>query len=201
MRGVEQALEHVANMRRAAEATLQDCDRLESLLNVEAAKLGGEAVPDGPFRLSERSLSRLDGVHPDLLAVAHYAIRTSPYDFGIPETGGVRDEETQRRLVADGKSKTMRSRHRTGHAFDFYAFVSGAASWKTEHVLAVHDAIVSAARALDVPLRWGGDWDMDGVPRERGENDLVHHELPRAVYGDDAHSRSEKAARFLASLA
>ena len=31
------------------------------------------------------------------------------------------------------------------------------------------------AALCGVPIRWGGDWDRDGV-RERKENDLVHYE-------------------------
>lgn len=198
----EQTREQLGALERALANIERELDSAHKLIaRIRGGLAEGGIPPEGPFALSARSLERLRGVHPDLLAVVHYAIRITPVDFGIPETGGVRTEEMQRDLVSRGKSGTMNSRHLTGHAFDIYAFVDGKPSWSAAHVLAVHDAIVSAATALDIRLRWGGDWDGDGVrERERGENDLVHHELPRVVYGTDMHSRSEKAAAFLAAV-
>ena len=156
----------------------------DALASLELALAGEPAAapPDSGFRLSDRSLERLQGVHSQLIEVIEYAIRVSSVDFGIPKTGGVRDLETQRRLVAAGKSGTVRSRHLTGHAVDVFAFVDGKASWQPVHILKIHEAFEAAAKALDVPLRWGGDWDGDGDIREPGENDLVHHELPKALY-------------------
>ncbi len=68
------------------------------------------------FRLSERSLDRLEGVNPSLVAVVQRAIELTTVDFGVTE--GVRSEETQRRYVVAGKSQTMASKHRTGDAVD-----------------------------------------------------------------------------------
>ncbi len=168
------------------------------------ASLSDTAPPAvfGDFRLGERSLKRLDGVHPDVWAVVQYAIRVSPIDFGIPRTGGVRDIATQHRLMGTGASKTLRSRHLTGHAVDIYGIdpVTGKGTWEPRYVMPVHAAFEQASAALDVPLRWGGDWDGDGDIRERGENDLVHHELPRRIYGGNKHSQSEKAAAFLSRI-
>lgn len=186
--------------RQIAEQIDGNVQALLSALEHEIKKqLAPPALSRG-FRLGERSLRRLQGVHPDLLAVVQYAIRVTPVDFGIPATGGVRSRATQQHLVADGKSGTTRSRHLTGHAVDIYAYVDGKASWQPKHVLAVHDAFEVASAALEVPLRWGGDWDGDGDVREPGENDLVHHELPRRAYGNDPESQSAAAAEFLASI-
>lgn len=164
----------------------------------------------GPYRFSPRSVLNMQGVHPNLVACAFYALRTSPLDFGIPDTGGVRTEATQRRLVESGASQTMNSRHRYGLALDFFAYVDGHASWAPEHVIPIHDAFMAAAHALDLPgaavnerfvrLRWGGDWDMDGV-REYRENDLVHHEIPRQVVGnDDPHVTAPLVSEFLTHI-
>ena len=156
--------------------------------------------PPGSFRLSAKSLERLQGVHPDLVAVVQFAIRCSVVDFGIPRTGGVRDRALQSKLVNAGKSGTMRSRHLSGHAVDIFAFVDGEATWNPTHILKIHEAFEAASNALGVPLRWGGDWDGDGDIREPGENDLVHHELPKSVYGTDSAIRSSRAASFLGSI-
>lgn len=34
-----------------------------------------------------------------------------------------------------------------------------------------------AAKELNISIRWGADWDMDNIPRERGETDNPHFEL------------------------
>ena len=48
------------------------------------------------FKLSKRSLSRLEGVNPDLVRVVHRAIQITPVDFGV--TCGVRTLEEQKSL-------------------------------------------------------------------------------------------------------
>ncbi len=186
-----------------ARILLQDVsDALAALRKLMATQPRPELEEDSGFRLGTRSLERLAGVHPDIMAVTQYAIRASTVDFGIPRTGGVRSSETQDRLTAAGKSRAKFPRHVTGHAVDIAALdpATGKSTWEPRIVLLVHEAFEKASAALDVPLRWGGDWDGDGNIRERGENDLVHHELPRRVYGGNKRSQSEKAAAFLAGL-
>ena len=46
------------------------------------------------FKLSNRSLEKLEGVYPDLVATVKRAIEITEVDFGV--TAGVRDIETQR---------------------------------------------------------------------------------------------------------
>lgn len=194
---VRDATESVA----AAHRKLNTAMELISAVQESIAVDDSDASPVfGIFRLGTRSLQRLEGVHPDMMAVVQYAIRISAVDFGIPKTGGKRTVKTQHALMGSGASKTLRSRHLTGHASDIYAYVDGKATWEPQHVMKVHAAFEAASLALDVPLRWGGDWDMDGDIRERGEDDLVHHELPRRLYGVNKHSQSEKAAAFLKGI-
>ena len=33
------------------------------------------------------------------------------------------------------------------------------------------------AKQLNVPVRWGGDWDSDGDIKDNGFDDLVHIEI------------------------
>ena len=68
------------------------------------------------YRLSQRSMQNLSGVHPDLVAVVKRAIEITEQDFSVIE--GIRNIDRQRKLVAQGKSQTMNSRHLTGHAVD-----------------------------------------------------------------------------------
>ncbi len=124
------------------------------------------------FRLSERSRNRLKGVHPDLVAVIEAAIRTTPVDFMVTE--GLRTATRQAALVKAGASRTLNSRHLTGHAVDIAAVVDGAVRWDWPLYSRIAEAIKAAARARGVALVWGGDW-----PRLR---DGPHFELDRKVF-------------------
>ena len=68
------------------------------------------------FVLGRGSRKKLTGVHPDLVRVVERAIEITDTDFAVIE--GLRSPERQRELVAAGASKTLRSRHLTGHAVD-----------------------------------------------------------------------------------
>ena len=61
------------------------------------------------FRLSNRSLDRLEGVHPDLVETVKKAIDRTKIDFGV--TYGVRSLEEQQRLFNMGRSQTLKSKH------------------------------------------------------------------------------------------
>jgi peptidoglycan L-alanyl-D-glutamate endopeptidase CwlK len=38
-------------------------------------------------------------------------------------------------------------------------------------------AMFTAAKELRISIRWGANWDLDNMPRERGETDNPHFEL------------------------
>ena len=61
------------------------------------------------FKLSSRSLRKLEGVHPDMFATVQKAIERTKIDFGV--TYGVRSQEEQQRLFDMGRSQTMKSKH------------------------------------------------------------------------------------------
>ena len=96
------------------------------------------------FRLSERSLDKLEGVNPSLVAVAKRAIEITSVDFGVTE--GLRSEETQRKYVVAGKSQTMTSKHLTGDAVDLVAYVEGSVAWE----LNLYDDIADAMNVPDI---------------------------------------------------
>lgn len=112
------------------------------------------------YKLSSRSLANMHGVHNDLQRVAKRAIEITKIDFGIPELGGLRNAAQQRALYESGKSKCdgtrKKSRHQTGLALDFYAYVDGKGSWSKEHLAQVACAFFQAASELDIGLKWGG---------------------------------------------
>ena len=125
----------------------------------------------------------MKGVHPDLIVIFTEAIKNSPIDFGIPETGGVRTIDVQRELYEKGVSKAdgikNKSCHQAkadgyGHALDFYAYVNGKASWATNHLCMVAAALIITSKRLKKEgkishdIYWGGQfgssdfngWDM-----------------------------------------
>jgi len=124
------------------------------------------------FRFSRRSRDRMKGVHPHLIAVAERAIETTPVDFLVTE--GLRTPTRQAALVKAGASSTLKSRHLTGHALDIAALVDGKVRWDWPLYPRIAAAFKAAARELDIPIVWGGDW-----PRLR---DGPHFELDRRRY-------------------
>lgn len=107
------------------------------------------------FKLSQRSIDRLNGVHPDLASVVKLAIERSEIDFMVTE--GLRSKERQKELVAAGASKTMNSRHITGHAVDLAAYVNGI-RWDWPLYEKIVKAMKQAAYELNIKIEWGGDW-------------------------------------------
>lgn len=123
------------------------------------------------FKFSKRSLDNLKDVHPDLVAVMHRALQISPIDFVVIE--GLRSVTRQKELVASGASRTMNSRHLTGHAVDIVPWVGGVRwDWPLYDALAV--AVKEAAKQLGVAIVWGGDWTTF--------RDGPHFELDRRKY-------------------
>lgn len=124
------------------------------------------------YRLSTRSRDRLQGVHPALVAVVEAAIRITPVDFLVTE--GLRSPERQAALVRAGASRTLNSRHLTGHAVDVAALVEGQVRWDWPLYGRIAEAFREAAKALGTPIVWGGDW-----PSLR---DGPHFELDRRTF-------------------
>lgn len=134
------------------------------------------------FKLGEKSLANLQGVHPDLVKVVRRAIQISPVDFRVNE--GRRTIERQRQLVKAGASMTMNSRHIHGFAVDLIPLVDLDKDGKIETQEMFHwplypilaKAMKQAAKELGVPLEWGGDW--------RKFKDGPHFQLPKSKYPD-----------------
>lgn len=133
------------------------------------------------FKLSSKSLFRLQGVHPDMVRVVKRAITLTKIDFGVTE--GLRNIETQKQYVAEGKSKTMNSMHlphADGNSFavDLYCRDdTGKITWKHEWFRWIIQAMMTAAILEGVPIRAGGLW--------RTFLDSPHFELDTAFYNED----------------
>ncbi|WAI82286.1 MULTISPECIES: M15 family metallopeptidase [Achromobacter] len=131
------------------------------------------------FRLSQRSLMRLVGVHPDLVEVVKLAIQRTAVDFMVVE--GVRTLALQREYVTKGASQTMNSYHLPqadgfGHAVDLAPLVRRAIPWNDWLAFAdLADVVKACAAELGVPVEWGGDW--------KSFKDGPHFQIPRDWQG------------------
>ena len=123
------------------------------------------------FSLTATDRARLKGVHADLVRIVERAAARGDARFRVLE--GLRTLARQRQLVAAGASRTLNSRHLTGHAVDLGAVVGGKVRWDWPLYARIAAAMKQAAAELRIPLIWGGDWKMRDGP---------HFELPRKLY-------------------
>lgn len=124
------------------------------------------------YSFGERSRQRLRGVHPDLAKVMERAISKSSLDFTVLE--GLRSLERQRQLYANGATRTLNSRHITGHAVDIAPVLNGTVSWDWPLYRRLAPIVKQAALDLRIPIEWGGDW--------RSFKDGPHWQLPFNLY-------------------
>ena len=127
--------------------------------------------------LSEKSLAKLSGAHPDLQKVIKRAAAISSIDFTVLEV--VRTLARQKELVAKGASKTMKSRHLPSadgysRAVDIAPLDGGQVSWAWPMYHKLAPIIKQAAKDVGVPIEWGGDW--------RSFKDGPHWQLPWGAY-------------------
>ena len=108
------------------------------------------------FVLGAKSLQKLEGVHEDLVKVVKRAIELTDTDFTVGE--GLRTKERQAKLFAEGKSKTMNSKHLTGRAVDLWVLKDGKVTWEKAAYDNLAPFVKQAAKELEINIRWGGDF-------------------------------------------
>ena len=113
------------------------------------------------FKLSERSLGKLEGVNDNMKLVVMKAITLTTIDFGV--ICGIRSQAEQEELVAKGASKTMKSRHLTGDAVDLMCYIGSRGSWELNLYDDVADAMKQAAQDEGVGIRWGAAWQIPDI--------------------------------------
>lgn len=131
------------------------------------------SVPEGTMNLAsmrqqfsygKTSLERLGHLRPELRSIFMEAIKVSLVDMTIVQT--IRSPQEQLRNVANGASRTMKSKHlpqRDGFAWagDVAAFVNGKISWEPGYYADIAFAMDQAATKLGFAMhvRWGAAWD------------------------------------------
>ena len=133
-------------------------------------------------KLGQRSLDRLKGVNPSLVAVFKRACETMPFDVTVLE--GLRTYERQQELLKQGATKVSVSRHMSGNALDIAPYPIDWNDLERFKVLAHH--MFKAAKELGITIRWGGNWSRIDenqpypplAPGKKKLIDMPHFELP-----------------------
>ena len=118
------------------------------------------------FRLSDRSLSKLQGVDEQLVATVKLAILNTKIDFGV--ICGLRTIEEQRVLVEKGASKTMHSKHLEGNAVDLMAYIGSRGSWELNLYDDIANAMKEAAIETGAVICWGAAWHIPDIRQYKG---------------------------------
>lgn len=138
------------------------------------------------YSFSQKSLDRLVDVHPQLVQVVQDAMAAQIMDFSVNE--GVRTLARQKQLVAEGKSRTMASKHLIqndgyGHAVDLYpspvdmAKVQKGDQREIFRFGLLAGVVLSAARRRGTLIVNGADWDGDGQTLDHTFFDCPHYQL------------------------
>lgn len=129
------------------------------------------------------SRANRDSCNTNLIGVINLGLERSPVDIAI--VWGWRGREVQNGMLRSGVSQkawpnsmhnAMKDEEPCSDAFDFAPYVNGI-PWKDTHAFALVAGVFFAAAAiLGVRLRWGGDWDMDGLTIDQTFMDWGHLE-------------------------
>lgn len=151
----------------------------------------------GQPALDSGSERKLAAVHPDLRRVVHRAAAITETPFIVTE--GKRSIIRQKRLVASGASRTLKSRHLTGHAVDLAVLIDGQVRWDWPLYHQVARSMKRAGADLAIPVEWGGDWrtfkdgphfqlSWDRYPETRGSLATGQEAFYRAQVNDQSTS-------------
>lgn len=128
-------------------------------------------------RFSNKSLAALYTCDDRLITLFNSVIKS--YDCTIIE--GHRSLEKQLQYYRTGKSQTMKSLHLRdpSYAVDVAPYPI---DWENLIRFYHFGGFVQAtAEMLNIPIRWGGDWDNDRDLNDHRFLDLVHYELRSKV--------------------
>jgi len=144
-------------------------------------------------KFGNKSAAKLKTCHSDLQKIMNLVISRSRIDFGISE--GARSLERQTELFNQGKSKidgiNIKGKHNFSPslACDIFIYHSDTATrrklvYDRCSLSYVAGVVISCAEELllageiESTIRWGGNWDRDGVILlDQNFDDLPHFEL------------------------
>jgi peptidoglycan L-alanyl-D-glutamate endopeptidase CwlK len=109
----------------------------------------------------EASTKEKVGVNPRLTAVADLALVKS-FQLGFTDWtiyDGGRTVAEQKEYVRTGASKTMKSKHLEGLAYDLVPWIMGKPRWYWPQIFEIAACMKLAAVELNTPIIWGVVWD------------------------------------------
>ena len=123
------------------------------------------------FKLSGRSLNKLEGVHPTMVDTVKRAIELSKVDFGV--IYGVRSLAEQKKLYEAKRSQTMKSKHLVqedgySHAVDLMDYDGSVPSCDIVMYDDIADAMKAAALETGAKICWGAAWQIDDIAKWDG---------------------------------
>ena len=128
-------------------------------------------------KFGKRSKNRLKGVDSRLVNVLNEVVKY----FDITVIEGLRSQERQNELVAQGKSKTKFGKHVQGKAVDIAPYPIDWNARDDFHYLG--GFVLGVASKMGIDIRWGGDWSDSSLSQNRRTtkdnsfDDLVHFEI------------------------
>tara|TARA_R110000851_G_scaffold13352_1_gene45624 strand:+ start:136 stop:519 length:384 start_codon:yes stop_codon:yes gene_type:complete len=122
-------------------------------------------------KFGKRSKGNMKGVDSKLQNIFNEVVK----DFDCTVTEGVRSQERQNELVAQGKSKTKFGKHVLCRAMDVYPYPVDFKDRDRFHYFGGY--VKGIAKSQGVKIRWGGDWDGDFETKDNIFDDLCHFEL------------------------
>ncbi len=138
------------------------------------------------YTFGRRSTNHLLTVREDLRAVAIYVMKQQVYDFAIICGQRLKEEQERAFMLGNSKVHWPDSAHNTlplSDALDFGPWCmlpNGLMGipWDDTHAFAVLGGMfIAAGAALSTPIRYGGDWDMDGHTTDQILMDWGHVEI------------------------
>ncbi len=137
------------------------------------------------YYFSKQSIEAKDSCTIPLQLVANSAIKF--WDCIVLE--GYRGKEDQNKHFEAGTSKVKfpNSRHNKQpaeaiHLAPYNPNIPGGVDWDDiELFYQFGFFVLGIAYSRGIQLRWGGDWDMDGVTTDQSFHDLVHFEFHKFI--------------------
>ena len=130
-------------------------------------------------KFGKRSKQRLQGVDFKLVNVLNEVCKY----FDITVIEGIRSQERQNELVAQGKSKTKFGKHVQGKAVDIAPYPIDWNARDDFHYLG--GFVLGIASQMGINVRWGGDWSDSSLSKnarttkDNNFDDLVHFEIKK----------------------
>lgn len=136
------------------------------------------------YKYGKTSKSKLKTVDSRLRDIFEKVLSLGMIDISILE--GERGKTEQDGYFECGKSKCKwpDGKHNVQHynefsqAVDAAPYVASKASYNHKHCCFLAGLVLATAAELEIKIRWGGNWDMDGEPvTDQDFQDLLHYEL------------------------